>query len=199
MVSYSRASPADRLPCTREKWQVPELQLPIYGHRAIGDFAQHRLSSRRHHIGVGEVQGGNPMAAQGPMVSPPPPGEPVPEAMSNQATARAPSRPFPRPAKARKPLRPPEQHVVQTDPHRTALPLSEDDIEMLREPAYKAQTFRLTQTEIDWIRDTAYRLSKEIRRGKVAQADVLRIALKLFADMLASKKGDLLAILERIK
>ena len=140
-----------------------------------------------------------PMAAQGKMASPPPPGEPRLETTSEQATTGAPSRPLSRPARARKALKPPEQQAEESDPDRTALPLSEDDIEMLREPAYKAQTFRLTQAEIDWIRDTAYRLSKEMRRGKVAQADVLRIALKLFEEMLASKKDQLLTILDRIK
>ena len=138
-------------------------------------------------------------AAHGQTASPPPPGEPMSETISKQVTTGAPARHLSRPAKARKPLKPPEQQAVRTDPEGTALPLSEDDIEMLREPAYKAQTFRLTQAEIDWIRDTAYRLSKEMRRGKVAQADVLRIALKLFEEMLASKKDQLLTILDRIK
>ena len=77
--------------------------------------------------------------------------------------------------------------------------LDDADIDALREPAYQAQTFRLTQEEIEWIKDTAYRLSKELRRGKVAQGDILRIAIKLFANLLASKKDDLITILEAIK
>ena len=138
-------------------------------------------------------------AASGQTASPPPPVEPVREPAAAQATEIVPPNDPTTHSKAKPPVSLSNQQAAQADAGTAPLPLSDDDIEALREPAYKAQTFRLTQTEIDWIRDTAYRLSKEIRRGKVAQADVLRIALKLFADMLASKKGDLLAILERIK
>lgn len=73
------------------------------------------------------------------------------------------------------------------------------DIENLREPAYQAQTFRLTEREIEWVKDTAYRLSKEMKRKKVSQADILRISFKLFEQLLAAHKADLLRILERIK
>lgn len=81
----------------------------------------------------------------------------------------------------------------------TILQFTNDEIEDLREPAYMAQTFRLTGREIEWVKDTAYRLSKEIKRGKVSQADILRIALKLFANLLEINKADLIKILERIK
>ncbi|MCG3209306.1 MAG: hypothetical protein FOGNACKC_02927 [Anaerolineae bacterium] len=81
----------------------------------------------------------------------------------------------------------------------TILQLSGADIEQLREPAYQAQTFRLTRKEIEWVKDTAYRLSKEIKRGKVAQVDILRISLKLFEGMLTTHKAELLEILNRIK
>ncbi len=76
---------------------------------------------------------------------------------------------------------------------------TEEDITALREPAYQAQTFRLTQEEIEWVKDTAYQLSKETRRRKVAQADILRLSLKLFERLLATNRTELLAILERIK
>ena len=137
-------------------------------------------------------------AAKGQTAFPPPPIQPEREPAAAQATELVPPNDPTTHAKAKPPVNPSNQQAAQAD-SGTAPLLSDDDIEALREPAYKAQTFRLTQTEIDWIRDTAYRLSKEIRRGKVAQADVLRIALKLFADMLASKKDAMLAILERIK
>jgi esterase/lipase len=79
------------------------------------------------------------------------------------------------------------------------LQFTEDEIEKLKEPAYMVQTYRLTQQEIEWVKDTAYRLSKELKRGKVSQADVLRIALKLFGNLLESNKADLIKILEKIK
>lgn len=77
--------------------------------------------------------------------------------------------------------------------------LRDSDIADLREPAYQAQTFRLTQEEIEWVKDTAYTLSKEMKRRKISQADVLRLSLKLFDRLLATQKAELLAILERIK
>ena len=81
----------------------------------------------------------------------------------------------------------------------TILQFTDDEIEELREPAYMAQTFRLTEREIEWVKDTAYRLSKEIKRGKVSQADVLRISFRLFENLLEVNKADLIKILERIK
>jgi len=81
----------------------------------------------------------------------------------------------------------------------TILQFSDDEIEDLREPAYKAQTFRLTGREIEWVKDTSYRLSKEIKRGKVSQADILRISFKLFENFLSINKADLIKLLERIK
>jgi hypothetical protein len=81
----------------------------------------------------------------------------------------------------------------------TILQFTDDEIEGLKEPAYMAQTFRLTEREIEWVKDTAYRLSKEIKRGKVSQADILRIAFKLFENLLEVNKSDLIKILERIK
>jgi len=81
----------------------------------------------------------------------------------------------------------------------TILQFTDDEIEELREPAYKAQTFRLTEREIEWVKDTSYHLSKEIKRGKVSQADVLRISFKLFANFLEINKTSLIKILDRIK
>jgi hypothetical protein len=81
----------------------------------------------------------------------------------------------------------------------TILQFNDDEIEELRGPAYMAQTFRLTRREIEWVKDTAYKLSKETKRGKVSQADILRIAFKLFENLLEINKADLIKILERIK
>jgi DNA integrity scanning protein DisA with diadenylate cyclase activity len=81
----------------------------------------------------------------------------------------------------------------------TILQFTNDEIEELREPAYKAQTFRLTEKETEWVKDTSYRLSKEIKRGKVSQADILRISFRLFENLLALNKEDLIKILEKIK
>ena len=79
------------------------------------------------------------------------------------------------------------------------LQLTNDDIEQLKETAYQAQTYRLSEREIEWIKDTAYRLSKEVKRGKVAQTDILRVSLKLFENLLATNKAGLITILEKIK
>ncbi len=73
------------------------------------------------------------------------------------------------------------------------------DIDQLREVAYKAQTFRFSETEVEWIKDTSHSLSKEFKRRKVAQVDILRIALKLFSNALALSKKDILEIIEKMK
>jgi len=80
----------------------------------------------------------------------------------------------------------------------TILQFTDDEIEELREPAYKNQTFRLTEKEIDWIKDTSYLLSKEIKHKKISQADILRISFKLFEKLLKSNKADLIKILQEI-
>lgn len=77
--------------------------------------------------------------------------------------------------------------------------INEDDIENLRDPAYKAQTYRLTEKDLEWVRDTAYQLSKEISRGKVAQTDIVRISLVLFRKVLSTNKAGLKELLEKIK
>ena len=79
------------------------------------------------------------------------------------------------------------------------LQFTDAEIDELKEPAFKAQTFRFTDREIEWLKDNSYRLSKEIKRGKVSQVDIIRISFKLFENLLASNKADLLKIFERIK
>jgi hypothetical protein len=96
--------------------------------------------------------------------------------------------------------KPPTNQTSNIASNMTILQLfDEADIATLREPAYQAQTFRLTEHEIEWVKDTAYRLSKEMKRKKVSQADILRISFKLFAWLLATQKAELLTMLERIK
>lgn len=89
-----------------------------------------------------------------------------------------------------------KSHVAS---NMTILQLTDKEIEELREPAYKAQTFRLTAVEIEWAKDTAYLLSKEIKRGKVTQVDILRISFKLFENLLTTDKTELIRVLDRIK
>ena len=81
----------------------------------------------------------------------------------------------------------------------TILQFTDNEIEELREPAYKAQTFRLTEREIEWVKDTSYHLSKDIKHGKISQADILRISFKLFEKFLENNKEDLVKILQQIK
>ena len=80
----------------------------------------------------------------------------------------------------------------------TILQFTDDEIEELREPAYKNQTFRLTEKEIDWIKDTSYLLSKEIKHKKISQADILRVSFKLFQKLLKNNKAELIKILQEI-
>jgi hypothetical protein len=81
----------------------------------------------------------------------------------------------------------------------TILQFTDDEIDELREPVHSAQTYRLTERDIEWVKDIAYRLNKEVKRGKVTQADIVRIAFRLFANVLEINKADLIKILERIK
>ena len=79
------------------------------------------------------------------------------------------------------------------------LQFDESDIKQLREVAYSNQSYRLTRQEVEWIKDTAYRLSKEMERGKVSQVDIIRVAIKLFEIVLSEHKANLLKILIRMK
>ena len=81
----------------------------------------------------------------------------------------------------------------------TILQFTDNEMEELREPAYKAQTFRLTERETEWVKDTSYHLSKNIKHGKISQADILRISFKLFEKFLENNKADLVKILQQIK
>ena len=94
----------------------------------------------------------------------------------------------------------PTSHTASNTASNIAiLQFDDEDIAALRESTYKAATFRLTEIENEWLKDTAYRLSKEVKRGKVWQADVVRIGVKLFQKMLATNKAEVIRILEELK
>jgi hypothetical protein len=81
----------------------------------------------------------------------------------------------------------------------TLLQLSDDQIDELRDPTNDVQTFRLTEKDKEWVKDTSYLLSKEIRRGSVSQTDILRLSFLLFEKLLKTNKPEIIKILERIK
>lgn len=89
--------------------------------------------------------------------------------------------------------------AINIDSNIAILQFDDNDIESLRESPYRAQTFRFSEAELEWLKDASYRLSKEVKRGKVAQTDILRVAMKMFENALAINKAKLMEILEKIK
>ena len=81
----------------------------------------------------------------------------------------------------------------------TILQLSDKQIDELRDPTNDVQTFRLTEKDKEWVKDTSYLLSKEIRRGSVSQTDILRISFLLFEKLLKTNKPEIIKLIERIK
>jgi len=81
----------------------------------------------------------------------------------------------------------------------TILQLSDKQIDELRDPTNDVQTFRLTEKDKEWVKDTSYLLSKEIRRGSVSQTDILRISFVLFEKLLKTNKPEIIKLIERIK
>ena len=81
----------------------------------------------------------------------------------------------------------------------TILQLSDDQIDELRDPTNDVQTFRLTEKDKEWVKDTSYLLSKEIRRGSVSQTDILRLSFVLFEKLLKTNKPEIIKLIERIK
>lgn len=73
------------------------------------------------------------------------------------------------------------------------------DIEDLREPAYMAQTYRLREQDVAWVKDTAHSLSKELKRRKISQTDIVRISFKLFEKLLKTNKELLKELFNKIK
>ena len=79
------------------------------------------------------------------------------------------------------------------------LQLNEDDIDSLRQGTYQPQTFRLREEEIEWLRDQSYQLSKEMKRGKVTQVDILRLGLRICYKLMKTNKNDLVKVLKEMK
>jgi len=146
----------------------------------------------------------------GAFFAPSPPAESEPEPEEREAPevapeeqAEEPNGPQPQPAESKQAIQQ-ESNITSNIANNitsniTILQFSTEDIDQLKEPAYKAQTFRLTEREVEWVRDVSHQLSKEFRRGKVSQADILRVAIKLFENALALNKADVMKILEVIK
>ena len=74
----------------------------------------------------------------------------------------------------------------------TILQLSDEQIDELRDPTNDVQTFRLTEKDKEWVKDTSYLLSKEIRRGSVSQTDILRLSFIVFEKLLKTNSQKLL-------
>ena len=79
------------------------------------------------------------------------------------------------------------------------LQLSDKHIDEFRDPTNDVQTFRLTDKDKEWVKDTSYLLSKEIRRGSVSQTDILRISFLLFEKLLKTNKPEIIKLIEKIK
>ncbi len=121
---------------------------------------------------------------------------------AGQKPARSPSQKDDSPINGRQPPKEKEQasNIASKQASNIAILQFDDvDIDHLREAAYKAQTYRFADREVEWIKDTAHELSKDQRRGKVAQVDILRVAIKLFEKALVTGKKDLIKVFERMK
>jgi len=81
----------------------------------------------------------------------------------------------------------------------TILQLSDKQVDELRDPTNDVQTFRLTEKDKEWVKDTSYLLSKEIRRGSVSQTDILRLSFVLFEKLLKTNKPEIIKLIEKIK
>ena len=79
------------------------------------------------------------------------------------------------------------------------LQLSTEDIEQLKEIGYKARTYRLTDREAKWVKDTAHLLDDDIKRGEISRVDLVRVGIKLVERLLSVDKKALIRILEAIK
>ena len=118
------------------------------------------------------------------------------------ASANSPSLPVQK--KTQKPASEPQnkQDVNKTSnivSNITILQLSDEQIDELRDPTNDVQTFRLTEKDKEWVKDTSYLLSKDIRRGSVSQTDILRISFLLFEKLLKTNTPEIIQLLERIK
>ena len=114
------------------------------------------------------------------------------------------SPPLPAQKKAQKPVRKlqnkkEENKASNIVSNITILQLTDKEIDELRDPTNDVQKFRLTAKDKDWVKDTAYLLSKEIRRGSISQTDILRLSFIFFEKLLETNRSEIIKILERIK
>lgn len=78
--------------------------------------------------------------------------------------------------------------------------LSRADLEDLRFPGYQThQTFRMAAADVQWLKDTAFELSKQVGRRKATQADIVHVALKLFARAAQEHPAEVIDVLKVIK
>ena len=75
----------------------------------------------------------------------------------------------------------------------------EADYDDLKAKTYLPRTFKMSDRDAEWLEDTAYRLSKEVRPRRVFQVDIVRLGMKLFENLLSVDKQQLLKILKEIR
>ena len=75
-------------------------------------------------------------------------------------------------------------------------PFTNEDMIALRQSTYNQLNVRGTETEAEWLKDVAYQLSKEVKRGRVNQGDIIRVGLRLFQKLMDTNKAELIKILE---
>ena len=78
-------------------------------------------------------------------------------------------------------------------------PFTDDDLKVLRQSTYNQLNVRGTEAEVEWLKDVAYQLSKEVKVGRVNQQDVIRVGMRLFEKFMATNKAELIRILEDLK
>jgi hypothetical protein len=92
-----------------------------------------------------------------------------------------------------------EHNIISNITLLHLLDLSDEQIDELRDPTNDVQTFRLTEKDKEWVKDTAYLLSKEIRRGSVSQTDILRLSFLIFDKLMKTNKPEIIRLFEKIK
>lgn len=78
-------------------------------------------------------------------------------------------------------------------------PFTDDDLKALRQSTYNQLNVRGTETEVEWLKDIAYQLSKEVKPSRVNQQDVIRVGMRLFEKFMDTNKAELIRILKEIK
>jgi hypothetical protein len=93
--------------------------------------------------------------------------------------------------------------VVNRPPSRNCniaihITMLQSDIDELREPTYSAQTFRLRESDVESLKDTAYLLGKSTKK-KVMQSDVARLAIRIAHKLATSKERALEEVIGLMK